>query len=703
MEKRGMMRAFRLTALLLALLLLTGCGSGGKNAVQPADEPVDRTDVSPMEPEKEAAAPAGEDPAEEPTVPEVPNETDSAAPAEEDPAGEQEPPKEGTGENIPDAVLDMVSEMTTEQKAAQVLMPSIRFYGSEGSAHPVTELSEELAGEIKRLAPGGILLFQENLASAEQTAALTAALQEANRESGTRTGLLLSIDQEGGAVTRLPFGTQMPGNMALAATGNIESARTAGAVIGEELAALGINLDLAPDADVNSDPANPIIGVRSFSDDPAVVADMSTAFLSGLHGAGVMGALKHYPGHGDTDVDSHTGLPRIDKTIDELLACDLLPFRSARRADMIMTAHIQFPQVESETYVSKKTGEEIFLPATLSRTIITDILRAELGYGGVVISDAMGMEAIAAHFDKMDAARLCLNAGADMLLAPMNLADDKGIEEYREYVSGIAAMAEDGTIPMERLDEAVARILALKMKYGLMISGSAPGSAADLSCIGSAAHHNTEWELAEKAVTLLRNADGLLPLTGSDSVVIVYPYATQTRSVAYAVDRLKREGILPEDAKIESVCYESQSARDAAQAARKGNVVVAVSALYKPAELDPAATEGAGSAYLDALLAAVHENGGRFVLISAQLPYDTARYPDADAVMACYNARGMTQTPPDDGTSWGQYGPNLPVCLYAVFGGCTPSGRLPVDVPEIGEDYGYGEAILYPRWSGLTY
>ena len=693
----------RLAALLLALLLLTGCAGGAKNEVRPADEPVDHTDVSPAEPEKEPPVPAGEDPAEEPADPEVPDGSDPGVPAEEEPAGGQEPPKEGSSENIPDAVLDMVAGMTTEQKAAQVLMPSIRFYGSEGSARPVTELSEELVSELKRLAPGGILLFQENLSDAEQTAALTAALQEADRAGGAQTGLLLAIDQEGGAVTRLTFGTQMPGNMALAATGNIENARLAGTVIGEELAALGINLDLAPDADVNADPANPIIGVRSFSDDPAVVADMSAAFLSGLHGAGIMGALKHFPGHGDTDVDSHTGLPRIDKTIDELLACDLVPFQSARRADMIMTAHIQFPQVEPETYVSKKTGEEIFLPATLSRTIITDVLRGELGYGGVVISDAMGMDAIAAHFVTMDAARLCLNAGADMLLAPMNLADDKGIEEYRAYVSGIAAMAEDGTIPMERLDEAVARILALKMKYGLMISGTAPVAAADLSCVGSAAHHATEWELAEKAVTLLHNEDGVLPLTGSDSVVIVYPYATQTKSVAYAVDRLKREGILPEDAKIETVCYESQSVRDAAQAARKGNVVVAVSALYKPAELDPLTSAGAGSAYLDALLAAAHENGGRFVLISAQLPYDTARYPDADAVLACYNARGMTQTPPDDGTAWGQYGPNLPACLYAAFGGCTPSGRLPVDVPELDETYGYGDTIRYPRWSGLTY
>ena len=194
-----------------------------------------------------------------------------------------------------------------------------------------------------------------------------------------RPQLLTAVDQEGGPVVRLGHGCQMTGNMALGAIGDPAAAEQAGRLIGEELSAVGLNYDAAPVVDVNVNPQNPVIGLRSFSDDPALVAQLGTALMAGIRSTGVISTLKHFPGHGDTATDSHIGLPRIEKGLDELKRFELIPFQACidAGAEAIMTAHIQYPLIEKQTMVSVETGEEISLPATLSKTILTDLLRGE--------------------------------------------------------------------------------------------------------------------------------------------------------------------------------------------------------------------------------------------------------------------------------------------------------------------------------------
>lgn len=237
----------------------------------------------------------------------------------------------------------------------------------------------------------------------------------------------------------------MPGNMALGAADDVNVTKEAASVIGQELAALGINADFAPDVDVNSNPANPIIGIRSFSDDADAVAKHGAAFVRALNDTGVISTLKHFPGHGDTDTDSHTGLPMIDKSYNELKANELVPFKACIEAgsQMIMTAHIQYPQIEKTTYKSVLTGEDIYLPATLSKTIITDILRGDMGYDGVVVTDAMNMDAVAKHFDKFDAAKLAIEAGVDILLMPVDTSSTEGINSLDSYISTLTDMADN--------------------------------------------------------------------------------------------------------------------------------------------------------------------------------------------------------------------------------------------------------------------
>ena len=688
----------RLTACLLALLLLAGCGATA--APEPAEP--EKEETVPAEVPEEPAEPETEPEPEPEPEPEIPDEPEDAQEPEqrEDPQSSDDPTRQ--------IVADMLAAMTTRQKIAQMLMPDIRYYTSSGSSVPVTELTDELYAAIRDLGLGGVILFAQNIQSAEQTAALTSSLQAAAEEGGAPVRMLIATDQEGGAITRLPMGTEMPGNMALGAIGSDMDVRQAAMVIGEELAALGINLDFAPDVDINVDPKNPVIGVRSFSDDPELTARLGTAFVAGLHSSMVMAAYKHFPGHGATETDSHVGLPVLYKTMDDLKACELVPFAAGRQADVIMTAHIRFPEIEKETYISKSTGEEITLPATMSRTLLTDVLRGELGYEGVVITDSMDMRAVADHFELTDATVLAINAGADMILTPVELAEKGGIDEMNAYIDRLVSLAEDGTISMERIDEAVGRILMLKVKYGLMTGVDAGPAVIEetdpAQTVGSPAHHEKEWDLACRAVTLLKNDGGTLPLNGTGHTVIIVPYASQLNSVKYALQRLKDEGILDPEA---DVAVEDGSALKPDRAAglvADADAVIAVSAMYGYDELNPASPDGRYSAVLDAIMdtLAETEKDTSFIVISSQLPYDTARYPGASAILACYNARGMTDIP-TDGTYGREFGPNVPAAIYTVFGGNTPTGTLPVSVPALDDTYGPTNEVLYRRGFGLTY
>ena len=345
-------------------------------------------------------------------------EVSSAANQAQDQAASDEP-------SASKRVQELVADMTVRQKITQMLMPDFRKWQQEGQAtqSDMTELNKEVAEAVDKYDFGGVILFAENVKGTAQTLALTQALQQAaisNQANNGKLPLLLAIDQEGGIVYRLGSGTALPGNMAVGATRDPELANQAGQIIGRELSALGLNVNFAPVFDTNNNPQNPVIGLRSFSSDPKVVARLGTAMMEGIQKYNVAVAAKHFPGHGDTAVDSHTGLPLVDKSYAELEALELLPFKAAidKNADMLMTAHIQYPQIEKDTVISKQTGETIYIPATLSDDIITGIVRKKFGYKGVVVSDAMGMDAIAKNFGESEAAIMAIKSGVDVVLMP---------------------------------------------------------------------------------------------------------------------------------------------------------------------------------------------------------------------------------------------------------------------------------------------
>ena len=491
-------------------------------------------------------------------------------------------------------------------------------------------------------------------------------------------------------MTRLGHGCQMPGNMALGAIGDPDAARQAGRLIGEELSAVGLNYDAAPVVDVNSNPRNPVIGLRSFSDDPALAAELGTAMMRGIESTGVISTLKHFPGHGDTATDSHTGLPRVEKSLEELRGFELIPFQACidAGAEAIMSAHIQYPLIEDKTAVSVATGEEINLPATLSKTILTDLLRGEMGFDGVIISDAMNMAAVAKHFEPLTAAQMAIEAGVNIILMPVNTSTPEGLAALDTYISELAALVDDGTIPLERVDDSVMRILKLKQAHGLL----APYESGDLDArvekavetVGSKEHHEIEAELASRALTLVKNDNGLLPLHVADEkTLILVPYASEVQSAVYAVETLKSEGKLSDTADVRAVSYDDFSKADLADVKH----LVAVSAIYGASEMDPWTKDGAYSLLLDKIIGAVHAQGGDVVIVSAQLPYDAERYRDADAVVIAWYAKGMSE---DLRTVEGaplSYGSNLPAALMQILSedGVFP-GKLPVKLPALDED-----------------
>ncbi|MGW0566453.1 glycoside hydrolase family 3 protein [Streptomyces tauricus] len=299
---------------------------------------------------------------------------------------------------------------------------------------------------LRRLGEGltSVGLFGRNIASPDQLAALTAQLR------AERDDVLVAIDEEGGDVTRLEVrtGSSFPGNHALGAVDDVALTEAVAHELGRRLAACGVNLNWAPSADINSNPSNPVIGVRSFGADTDLVARHTAAYVSGLQSAGVAACTKHFPGHGDTAVDSHHALPRIDADLSVLHARELAPFRAAIAAGSraVMSAHILVPALDPAH------------PATLSRRVLTGLLREELGFDGLIVTDGMEMQAISATYGIERGSVLAIAAGADAICVGGGLADEETVLRLRD---ALVTAVRSGELPEERLADAAARVRAL--------------------------------------------------------------------------------------------------------------------------------------------------------------------------------------------------------------------------------------------------
>ncbi|MFF9471830.1 glycoside hydrolase family 3 protein [Streptomyces roseolus] len=571
-------------------------------------------------------------------------------------------PAHATDARTEERLRRIVGRMSLEEKVGQLFVS--RVYGHSATAPDqadvdanLRELGVRTAAElVRRYHLGGVIYFAwaHNTRSPHQIAELSNGIQAASR-----LPVLISTDQEHGIVCRVGEpATLLPGAMALGAGGSPADTRKAARIAGAELAALGIRQNYAPVADVNVNPANPVIGVRSFGSDPRAVSALVTAQIRGYQGAGVAATAKHFPGHGDTAVDSHYGLPVITHSRAQWAELDAPPFRAAIAADIdaIMTAHLVVPALDP--------SED---PATLSYPILTGVLRGELGYDGVVVTDALDMQGVRTKYGDDRVPVLALKAGVDQLLNPPKLD---------VAWNAVLGAVRNGELTEERLDESVLRILRLKARRGLFTEPATTPAEVDAT-VGTARHLAQADRIAERTTTLLVNEGGFLPLSpASHGRVLVVgadpaspsgttgpPTATLAgalRELGFTATALST-GITPTAARIEE-----------AVAAAAGQDVIVVGT-YNVTATSPQRT----------LVERLVATGVPVVTVAIRNPYDVARLSGQRATLAAY--------------SWTDV--ELRAAVRVLAGRAEPRGRLPVPVRSAEDP----AVTRYPVGFGLSY
>ncbi|MFD1956593.1 glycoside hydrolase family 3 N-terminal domain-containing protein [Paenibacillus thailandensis] len=514
---------------------------------------------------------------------------------------------------------------TIKEKAGQLFV--FGFHGFEPS--------EQIRRLIEEYGIGGTIYFSRNIKDAKQVHELSGQLKQIAEAAG-RPPLLTAIDQEGGMVARLTDGvTLMPGNMAIGATGSSEGAYETARVCGEELRLLGITMNYAPCLDVNNNPANPVINVRSYSDSASVVARLGTAAVRGYQASGIAATVKHFPGHGDTDIDSHHSLPTLPHGRERLEAIELPPFRAAIAAgtDAIMTAHVSLPKLDPSG-----------LPSTLSAPVLTGLLREELGYDGVVVTDCLEMDAINKLFGPGQGAVMALKAGADMVLVSHTY------EKQVAALEAVVAAVESGELELSRIDEALSRVLRLKEKLELSRPLRPWKEVSQL--IGSSDNKSVARKWSEASVTLVKNEGGLLPLRRSARTLVLWPDIVP---VSVADEMLSGDGTLSGylSERLSDVTERSMSGEDPLEGLERFEQIVVVT-------YDAAKHETERRVAQQAIKLA----GDRTVAVSVRNPHDLNHYPSVKVYLATYECRPLA----------------LESAAKVLTGKLVPTGKLPLEL-----------------------
>lgn len=547
------------------------------------------------------------------------------------------------------------SSLSLDEKIGQLFVYAARgVFVNERSAD-----YRELLRQVRENRVGGILWYQtENV---YETAWLNDRLQ-----SAARVPLLVAADLETGLGMRFPDTTDWPWPMAVAATGDPSLAERQGRIVAEEARAVGVNQVYAPVADVNSDPENPNINVRSYGEDPAEVARFVAAFVRGVQAAGVVATAKHFPGHGDTHTDSHRSLPVLSATPDGIERQDLPPFRAAIGAGVraIMTAHLAAPALDPSPAPARPEGarenpytqdagdvaRDATVPASLSPAITTGLLRDRLGFSGLVVTDAMDMGALLDHYDPGEAAVRAVLAGADQI--PKSPDVDRAIVAVRQAVSS-------GRISRERLDASVRRILEAKRFAG--VPRTSP--AEIFRVVDRPEHRALAEEIARRALTLVREEPDVLPLrTGARFVQVNVTVGPERIGGDFARELRSRSGEPPRAFSLDSRSVAADVA-PILEAARGADAVIVCLFVRLQSGRGSIATPALARDAAEKLVA----SGARVLAVSFGSPYALAEIPGVRTMLAAYGSQ------PD-----GQI-----AAARALFGDAAIAGRLPVSIPGI--------------------
>lgn len=527
-----------------------------------------------------------------------------------------------------------IEQLTLRQKIGQMFM-----CGFEG-----TEPNEAIENLIRQYDLGGIIYFRRNLDNPVQVADLSAQLQKISSEQ-TSIPLLISVDQEGGMVARIENGISlMPGNMTLGATRDLNAAYQTAYTSGKELRAMGINVNFAPDIDVNNNPMNPVIGVRSYGENPDLVADMGLAAVRGYEASGVAPTVKHFPGHGDTETDSHYGLPVVPHSMERLRSVEFVPFKKAIKngVDMVMSAHVIFPALEQSE-----------LPSTLSPRVINGLLRNELGYDGVVCTDCLEMKAIADPYGFAEGTVLAVEAGVDIVLIS---------HRYDHQVAGIEALlkaVESGRISEERINQSVKRILKLKDKLN-----HPPQPTISLEHVGVQKSIDLAASIYEKSVTVVKN-EQQLPLDKNEPTLVVWSEVRQNTQVVERIEQKETlgyylSGSIPQVHEVRVDLFPGdQDIADVIQLTETYKQIVFVT-------YDATFSEGQVR-----LAKELNARGKRMVVVAGRNPFDLMKFMEVKAFIAAYENRPLA----------------MRATARILLGELQAQGKLPVSITD---QYPYG-------------
>ena len=558
-----------------------------------------------------------------------------------------------------------LKKMSVDEKVGQLVHVGInaRFANQDSS------FFRSLKRDVVENKIGGIIFFG---APIYETTHLANRMQEL-----ATTPMLMSLDAETGIGMRFEDATNFPWAMAVTATGNPDYAFRMGQITGREARAIGIQHVYAPVLDVNNNAANPVINVRSFGEDPEDVGRFGTAFAQGVQSQRVIATAKHFPGHGDTAVDSHRGLPIINHSRDSLNKTELVPFRKAIDDGIgsIMIAHIALPQIDNEEVKPLKNfiqgdaehGAEIIsesatIPATLSAKVQTDLLRKEMGFKGLIVSDAMSMSGLTIYFSQEEAGVRAFLAGTDILEKP---ADTDAM------LRGLKAAVASGRIPMSRLDESVRRQLAWKHELGLFDEKITPLDQIDRLVSNSETTALTD-EIATKAITLVRNDNGDVPMDRSKNVAVIgisngfdggqvmNPLSSALRSSGLKFT----QGYVQENTVQENIAAARKVVAEA------DTVIVGLYGRVRSGAKNSVGVPENGAAILREALA----SGKRVIAISFGNPYVLSSFPEMKTYLVAYGDMPSLQR----------------AAARSILGAQDITGKLPISLPG-----------LYPRGTGI--
>ena len=550
-------------------------------------------------------------------------------------------------------VKALMESMSVEEKIGQMIM-----VGFDGQS-----LTPELESHLNEIHAGNVIFLGRNYANPQQMWEFTSALQRMASRRPAPVGLFTAIDQEGGVVARLLNGvTVFPGNMALGATAQTHYARRAAEVTAQEMLQLGLNMNLAPVLDVNNNPGNPAIGVRSYGESPELVAAMGAEAVAASQSAGVLATAKHFPGKGDVTVDSHIDLPHVAHSRERLNRVELAPFQAAIAAGVgaIMTAHVTFPAIEPEP----------LLPATMSQKVLQGLLREELGFRGIIITDDLFMGAISKSYGLAEAAIRSINAGADIVLM-CHKPDEQAIA-----IKAVWEAARSGRISMDTIDSSVRRVLSVKALFGIL---TPPVLTNMPKGVRSLANRKLALEIARESVTVVMDRDGIIPFSpgggGADGGA-----CKAGRDDRNEVDVLVISPDIKNLTMVEDTGSHGSPLAKAVRMFVPGASDITVSQSPSDQEIEAAATAASGRDLVivgthnghlypaqAALVKRVAQAGSPVVVVGMRNPYDVRDFPEIGTYIAAYSFRECS----------------MRAAAEVIFGFTVPSGRLPVTIPGV--------------------